>query len=277
MIDRVEVAAVTLIWLVAIYVPLEWAAPAWPNQARVRRHTLTDLAFFLGQHLVFAALASMAIAELARLQHGWSALAALRAQFRTQPLALQGIEAVLLGDLCAYWGHRLQHHSDFLWRFHAVHHTSEELDFLAAHREHPLDGLYTQTIINLPALVLGLRLDLMVGIVAFRALWAIFIHSNARIPLGPLRVLLGAPDLHHWHHAKQRDVGNYANLGPWVDWLFGTYHRPAHEPDELGIEQDHPRDYIGLLLYPFQRTPRRRDQPASLVAEHATTLHPHGP
>ena len=46
----------------------------------------------------------------------------------------------LLGDLLIYWGHRLQHHSALLWRFHAVHHSAEHLDWLAAHREHPPAG-----------------------------------------------------------------------------------------------------------------------------------------
>ena len=46
---------------------------------------------------------------------------------------------------------------------------------------------------------------------AFRGLWAIFIHANVRLPIGPLRMLIGAPELHHWHHSRERDAGKIAS------------------------------------------------------------------
>ena len=124
------------------------------------------------------------------------------------------IEAVTFGDLLAYWGHRLQHAWEPLWRFHAVHHSAERLDLLAAHREHPLDGSYTQTLLNLPMIVTGFTLQAAAGVVVFRAAWAVFIHSNVRFPLGPLGWLFGAPQLHHWHHENARQTFNYGNLSP---------------------------------------------------------------
>lgn len=130
-----------------------------------------------------------------------------RAAVASQPFALHVLEVILLSDFCVYWGHRLQHRWSFLWRFHSVHHSAEHLDWLAAHREHPLDTVYTLTLINLPAFVLGFPLESLAGFIAFRGVWAIYIHSNVRLPLGPLRSILGAPELHHWHHARDRDAG----------------------------------------------------------------------
>ncbi|MEZ0300189.1 MAG: sterol desaturase family protein [Candidatus Methylacidiphilales bacterium] len=63
--------------------------------------------------------------------------------------------ALLLGDLAIYWGHRFQHQYDGLWHFHAVHHSCEHMDWLAAHRDHPVDGLYTATVTSLPGFMLG--------------------------------------------------------------------------------------------------------------------------
>ena len=68
-------------------------------------------------------------------------------------------------------------------------------------------------------------------------MWAIYIHSNVRLPIGPLRVLIGAPELHHWHHDRDRDAGNYANISPLMDMLFGTYRCPDHEPEAFGISE----------------------------------------
>src|SRR5262249_42470844 len=142
----------------------------------------------------------------------------------SMPIAAQVVVAVVLGDLIVYWFHRACHAFDFLWRFHAVHHSSEHLDWLAAHREHPFDGVATQICMNLPAIALGVPVRHVAGIAVLRGMWAIFVHSNVRVPLGPLRWILGAPELHHWHHAKvERTAHNFANLAPYLDWIFGTH------------------------------------------------------
>lgn len=141
--------------------------------------------------------------------------------------------------------------------FHKVHHSAEHLDWLAAHREHPLDTIYTVGLINLPAFVLGFPLQTLVGFIAFRGLWAIYIHSNVRLPTGPLRVLFGAPELHHWHHDLDRQAGNYANVSPLMDVLFGTYRCPDHEPEAFGIEESSPDSYVGFMVEPL--LPKRKD------------------
>jgi sterol desaturase/sphingolipid hydroxylase (fatty acid hydroxylase superfamily) len=263
--EALSTAAISLVVLVVIFVPLEWAWPAWAGQRRLRRGLGTDLAFFAGQHLLFASLAVAWLTLLADLFGGWAWTGTVAARVAPWPLWLQAIVALWAGDFAMYWGHRLQHRWTFLWRFHAVHHTSERLDFVAAHREHPLDGLYTQALMNLPAIAMGLRIELVMGLVAFRAVWAIFIHSNAGVRLGWFGDLIGSPQLHHWHHARDRDAGNYANLAPWLDRLFGTYRRPQHAPARVGLDESHPRTYLSLLWWPFR--PRlgsraERDPPA---------------
>src|SRR6266699_385282 len=156
-------------------------------------------------------------------------------------------------NVLVYWGHRLQHRVEFLWRFHSIHHSAEHLDWLAAHREHPLDTVYTMGLINLPAFVMGFPLETLAGLLAFRGIWAIYIHSNVRLPIGPLRMLFGAPELHHWHHSREREAGNYANISPLMDLIFGTYRCPPHEPEMLGVSEPMPRSYLSQLLPQFRR------------------------
>ncbi len=240
--------------LLAIFSPLEKYFPA-RVQKFFRPAWFTDLCFFLGQYLIWGALVFAALAFLAPWIMGLVP-ASFRSIVHTQALWLQAIEIILLSDLFIYWGHRIQHRVPFLWRFHAVHHSAEHLDWLAAHREHPLDTIYTVGLINLPAFLLGFDLSTLAAFTAFRGIWAIYIHSNVRLPLGPLRMLIGAPELHHWHHAKERFAGNYANLSPLMDLLFGTYRHPDHEPAELGLAEPFPRSYPGQLLYPL--LPKRK-------------------
>ncbi len=253
MTEAVAATMLSLAWLAAIFVPLEWALPAWRSQRRRRVGLATDLAFMLGQYLVFASVAVAVLAGVDAALSDAAGLAGLRGAFRSQPLALQALEAIVAGDLLMYWGHRAQHRWRWLWRFHAVHHTTPRLDWLAAHREHPVDGIYTQTLMNLPAIVLGLPVELVAGLVAFRGLWAIFIHANVNVRLGPLEWMFGSPRLHHWHHARDRDAGNYGNLAPYLDLLFGTHVAADGPPPALGIAEPHPRGYVGLLLFPFRR------------------------
>lgn len=253
MIHRVQALIIALILLPAVFWPLERLFSARKGQAWLRPRLLTDLAFMAGQYLVWTTVALWLLVQLEGAL-GFFVPLALRDGFATVPFALQALLVVLLGDLSVYWFHVASHRVPLLWRFHSIHHSSRHLDWIAAHREHPVDGLLTQLAINLPAMVLGVDVSLLAGLVAFRGLWAIFIHSNVRLPLGPLRVLFGAPELHHWHHLETTDTRhNFANLAPWTDLLFGTYHCPrGDETWPLGNPGEPVRGYLEHLVSPVK-------------------------
>ena len=238
--------------LFLIFRPLEMAFPARPDQRFFRPHWWTDLCFFLGQYLLF----SGAVFWLLGQAEPWIRSAVperVRQQVGGMRWWAQAILVVVLGDVLIYWGHRLQHRVGFLWRFHAIHHSAEHLDWLAAHREHPLDSVYTILLVNLPLFALGVPVSTLGFFAGFRGLWAIFIHANVRLPIGPLRMLIGAPELHHWHHDRARDAGNYGNVSPLMDLLFGTYRCPDHEPPALGVNEPIPKGYLAQLIHPFRR------------------------
>lgn len=240
----------SLLFLSLVFIPIEKAFPAKNNQKVFRPNWFLDLCYFFGQYLLWGALVLKVLSYFGIWldQHiSYS----LRDSIAQQPLWLQAIIVLVVSDFLIYWGHRLQHRYDFLWRFHKVHHTAEHLDWLAAHREHPLDSIYTVGIVNLPALILGFNLDAIAVIVAFRGVWAIFIHSNVRINIGWLKYLIGSPELHHWHHDKERDRGNYANISPLMDLIFGTYVCPPEEPKEYGIKEEFPKTYVGQMVKPM--------------------------
>ena len=256
-------AGISFLFLAAVFWPLEKVFAA-RSQPLIRPNWWTDLAYFLGQYLVWGGL----VLALLQLFRGWLDQilpGTFRGAIQTQPWWLQTIEVLVLSDLLVYWGHRLQHRAGFLWRFHSIHHSAEHLDWLAAHREHPLDTVYTMGLINLPAFVMGFPLETLAGLLAFRGIWAIYIHSNVRLPIGPLRMLIGAPELHHWHHSRERTAGNYANISPLMDLLFGTYRCPPHEPEAVGVSEPMPKGYFRQLLHPFRsyrRDSGATDQPA---------------
>jgi sterol desaturase/sphingolipid hydroxylase (fatty acid hydroxylase superfamily) len=248
-------SAASFFALALVFYPLEKAFPAKEGQKILRPEWWLDLFFMLGQYFLWSGLTLFFIT----LTQHWLLMvvpAGFRAAVAAQPWWLQAVEVVILSDLLVYWAHRWQHTNGFLWSFHSIHHSSEHLDWLAAHREHPLDGIYTQLALNLPAFMLGFNEQTLVGLIAFRGLWAIYIHSNVRIPLGPLKYLVGSPELHHWHHSRERYNCNYANLSPLMDLLFRTHQCPPHEPESLGIPEPMPKTYLGHMWHPFRKLVR---------------------
>ena len=248
--------------LSAVFVPLERLFPA-QRQRLLRSEWGIDLCFFLGQYLLWTAPV-VALLVLVQRKLELLPLAPLRAFVQAQPLWLQFAVAIAISDASIYWAHRLSHRSPFLWRFHRVHHTAPALDWLAAHREHPFDNAYTRLVENLPLIVLGVPLHLLAGFAVFRGLWALFIHSNVALTPGPLRFVLGAPRLHHWHHELARGGQvNFANLSPLMDLVFGTYHDPGVFPERNGLAEPLAHGYLAQLIEPFK--PRRGARPAQSV------------
>jgi sterol desaturase/sphingolipid hydroxylase (fatty acid hydroxylase superfamily) len=240
----------SLVFLALVFIPIEKAFPAKADQKIFRPKWFLDLCYFLGQYLLWSSLVLKGINYFG-IWADANIPFAFRAIISEQSFWLQAFEVLILSDVLIYWGHRLQHKYDFLWRFHKVHHTTETLDWLAAHREHPIDSIYTVGIINLPAILLGFNLESLAILVAFRGIWAIYIHSNVRFSIGALKMIIGSPELHHWHHDKERDRGNYANISPIMDIIFGTYICPPTEPKEFGIKEEFPKNYMGQLLKPI--------------------------
>lgn len=261
MLTLLAAVGLGFVFLGAVFRPLEMAFPARP-QRFFRPAWLTDLCFFLGQYLLWGGVVLWILVQV-KAWLGWVVPGNFLLAVAAQPWWLQAVEVVLLSDFFSYWGHRLQHRIGFLWRFHAVHHSSEHLDWLAAHREHPVDAVYTLTLINLPPLVLGFPLETIAGFLIFRGVWAVFLHANVRLPIGPLRFLVGAPELHHWHHAREGDFGNYANICPFMDVLFGTYCCPPQEPEQFGLKKPIADTYLGLLIRPLLAHRRSNTLPAA--------------
>lgn len=247
----IEGTSLSLLFLALVFVPMEKIFPANPDQKVFRKNWFVDLCYFLGQYLLWGFLVTWTLSYFSFWLNDLVPQS-FRQKIGAQAWWLQALEVVLLSDLIIYWGHRLQHRVGFLWRFHKVHHSTEHMDWLAAHREHPLDSIYTVGLINLPAFVLGFPLETLAGLIAFRGIWAIYIHSNVRLPLKSLRMLIGSPELHHWHHDLSRDAGNYANISPLMDLLFGTYICPDHEPEKFGIQETFPENYLAQLVHPLR-------------------------
>jgi len=171
-----------------------------------------------------------------------------------QPTWLIAIEMLFLGDFIAYWTHRAFHVFPDLWDLHAIHHSSEELDWLSAVRVHPLNDVISKTLRVVPFVFLGFPLTAIAAYVPILTLLAIFIHANVPWRFGPLRYVIASPVFHRWHHTSA-DEGlnrNFAGLFPVIDYVFGTLYMPAHQPVRFGVKERIAPNFFKQLIYPFK-------------------------
>lgn len=250
---RSELINAALLYIIGfvVFLPLEKLFQK-NKQSIFRKEYGQDALFFLGQYMIWNGLVTGVLVAL----HVWVQtlpLHTLQAWVHARPLWLQIPLAILLADFCIYWGHRLSHKIDFLWRFHRVHHTAERLDWLAAYREHPLDNLYTRVIENTPLLILGFPLESVAGFFVFRGLWGLYIHSNVDLSVKYLKYFVGSPELHHWHHELKRSGEcNFANVMPVMDLLFGTFYDPDdQQPRSYGIPDKLNHNYFVQMIAPL--------------------------
>jgi sterol desaturase/sphingolipid hydroxylase (fatty acid hydroxylase superfamily) len=260
------------IWLVllaAIFTPLERLFALHPNKI-FRKAIFTDLAYYFLSSLVPSILLSVPLAFLAWAVHHYIPTA-FTAAIAAQPLWLRAAASFLVGEIGFYWGHRWSHEIPLLWRFHAIHHSAEHLDFLINTRSHPVDMVFTRLCGLVPLYILGLASPIgtrgsliPVLLILLGTVWGFFIHANVRWRFGPLEWLVATPAFHHWHHTNDGpDVinKNYSPMLPWIDRIFGTLYLPSdRQPASYGIDEAISSDLFGQLVDPF--LPRRKNTPS---------------
>src|SRR2546421_3227820 len=135
--------ALNLLVLALTFVPLERAFPREGDQQVFRPEWTTDGMHFLISHLLVQAFSWAALFP-SRILRDALLPARQLALLGSLPLPVQFLAVLALADLTQYWIHRSFHRLSFLWRLHAVHHSSAAMDWLAGSRMHPLDALATR-------------------------------------------------------------------------------------------------------------------------------------
>ncbi|NUN66318.1 sterol desaturase family protein [Pseudanabaena biceps] len=241
-----------LLWLV--FGILEWLFPLNTKQKHFRNGWLTDVVHFFSNHILINAGTYLFFWFLYLVFHGFVSRS-LQLAVRSQPAFLQFSEAFLIAQLVFYFFHRLSHQLPFLWRFHAIHHSSAELDWLASARVHPMEMIIVNLAIAFPLFWLGFTRETFGAYLLFGAILPIFNHSNIGFRFPVLNKIISTPEFHHWHHSNDAEVSDKNFSGfPIIDLLFGTYYVPDHEmPKIYGIDEYIPNSYWQQMLYPFRR------------------------
>lgn len=229
-----------LVELAALYLvlrPLEAAIPVRPLADQ--RARLNDFIYTLVQRLglfsiaIFFTLDPLMdhIAGLLRFEgvHPFN----LESMLPSMPPVASFLLYVVVLDFCDYWFHRAQHHFNWWWGLHSLHHSQMDLNLWSDNRNHLLDDLLRDIFMAVIALAIGVPPGQFILLVSLSRALQSLQHANVRIHFGRLgERLLVSPRFHRTHHAigvghesaGQGTLGgcNFGVLLPLWDLLFRT-------------------------------------------------------
>jgi len=254
---------------------LERLRPWRKSQRLLRRQFGQDLFWLVfNGHFVGVLLAFGVASLLSWAAPGFERIEAVRL-VAALPLWVQFVVFFVFKDFLEWGVHNLLHRVSWLWEFHKVHHSIEELDWIGNFRFHWMEVVVYRSLTYVPLAVLGVDGRVILAIAVVATLIGHLNHSNLFISWGPLRYVLNSPRMHVWHHAREwpQDRPHGANFGICLsvwDWLFGTAWWPSEEesptqqPSRLGFRdvEDYPRSLIDRITFPVSSIWLRRSRRA---------------
>lgn len=261
--ERFIRALVLFIVLTIVFSILERRYASIRNQPKWRRGVWLDTLYWFVTPVISQVLSIITIALvllpvylLLERSLNWENVLAGYGPIAQLPLWLQGAIAIVIGDFIGYWTHRW-HHTRLLWNYHAIHHSSEIIDWLSAVRLHPVNDIITRVMQASPVLLLGFSPLAVEFYVPFLSSYVAMIHANISWTYGPFRHFLASPAFHRWHHTMDEEgLGkNFAGLFPIYDVIFGTFYMPRKkQPRNFGLcGEKMTENFVGQLLYPFRQ------------------------
>lgn len=252
----VDFFVLNLLLYSAVFVPLERLFALRAGQQVFRRQWVVDLTYFFVNSLLIEILTILTLRP-ALILFDWARVASVQETIAALPLLVQVPALLLVADFTQYWVHRAFHASPLLWPFHAIHHSAEQMDWLAGSRLHLVDVILTRGLVYVPIFLLGFSQAALIVYVFLVAAQATFIHANVRWRVRALSRIVATPAFHHWHHSAEHDAldKNFAVHTPVWDLLFGTYYLPDRWPGAYGLAhtRDVPARWWSQLLYPFRK------------------------
>ncbi|WP_370543427.1 sterol desaturase family protein [Herbaspirillum sp. Sphag1AN] len=238
-----------------IFIALEKIFPLYKGQAIFRKAWQNDLVHFGVNHLLIGFML-LVVNYVIHNVFGWMARDTLQDVVSGIWFVPQLLLCVFVADFVEYWVHRAYHEVPYLWKFHAVHHSSEVMDWIAGSRLHMFEIIATRVLILGALYVVGFSkpvLDAYIIVVGFQA---VFNHANVHINWGPLRKVFVTPDFHHWHHSSDDEAidKNYAAHFSFIDWMFGTaVDSEKRFPQKYGVVGDYvPNGFLKQQAFPFK-------------------------
>lgn len=175
------------------------------------------------------------------------------------PLWAQFLAFMVVADFLQWLIHNLLHRVPLLWKFHKVHHSVVEMDWIANWRFHWMEAIVYKSLQAVPLAILGADYRAAFWVYVLGTAWGNFNHSNLNVSLGPLGYVFNNPRMHLWHHDISTEGAPFKNFGIvfslW-DFIFRTAFWPRdRNPAQLGYPGmgEMPTHLGGQMLWPLTR------------------------
>ncbi|MEZ4828580.1 MAG: sterol desaturase family protein [Bacteroidia bacterium] len=176
-------------WLIVVslfFFGMEWIRPWRENQPRFRKDFWLDFFymffnFFLFSLIIYNAASDVVVnlfKDLLALG-GITNLVAIKVQ--SWPVWAHLLLGFFVRDFVQWWVHRLLHRVSFLWEFHKVHHSVEQMGFAAHLRYHWMENVVYRSIEYLPLALIGIGLNDFFIIHIFTLAIGHYNHSNITV------------------------------------------------------------------------------------------------
>jgi sterol desaturase/sphingolipid hydroxylase (fatty acid hydroxylase superfamily) len=222
---RAELAAPLLVVLVVVTGICERIWPAERRGVLARGHVM-DACFLALHALVVIPLMTLLSVGAAVLLNRYAGWIELRSTQRWPGLLLIPLTVVAM-DGANWLAHYADHKLGFLWRFHALHHSQEELSVLTSFRAHPLMHTTGFILAAVPVVVLMPTRAIAPVVITIYVCIGTLQHANLRWTFGPVGWVVVSPAYHRLHHATDIQRLNLGVVLTIWDVLAGRAAFPA--------------------------------------------------
>ncbi|MGB2087957.1 MAG: sterol desaturase family protein [Psychroflexus salarius] len=181
-------------------------------------------------------------------------------ELQSMPVWSQLLIMFVVADFIQWFVHVQLHKQPWLWKFHKVHHSVQEMGFAAHFRFHFMETIIYKSVQYIPLAMIGFGIEQFFVVHMFSVFIGHLNHANLPWNYGWLGYIFNNPKMHIWHHSKALpDSHSYGmnfgiSLSIW-DYIFKTAYIPKEGKNiKLGFEkvEDYPQDFFGQLIQPFK-------------------------
>ena len=175
---------------------------------------------------------------------------------------MKAVIGVLALDFSSWLVHYVMHKNSFLWRFHLIHHSDNNVDVTTGLRHHPGDSLLRGIFFILLIFISGAP---MYSVMIYQTLVVVstaFTHANISLPSKldrALSYLIVSPNMHKVHHHWKQPYtdSNYGAVFSFWDRLLGTFMKLEPKDIRYGLDRHYPNEkdehFGALIKKPFQK------------------------
>lgn len=165
-------------------------------------------------------------------------------------------------DLGQYIYHVVMHKAGRLWRFHAIHHSDNNVDVSTVFREHPMESVFRMCFSLFWIALSGAVFWMFIIHMLLQTFFVIFTHTNMRLSINVNRIvslIFITPNLHQVHHHYKQPFTdtNYGDILSIWDRMFGAFCTLSADKVVFGLdtfmEENQASHLPYLLKSPFKK------------------------